>query len=77
MQLVDIHRPAAGILCGPLRHPFGIVPAVTRQPVDLAGVLWRSLGMERKWVAFIQRAPIRRGNLVFVAIVVWVSFYRG
>ena len=24
MQLVDIHRQAAGILSGPLRHPFGI-----------------------------------------------------
>ena len=77
MQLVDIHRQAAGILCGPLRHPFGIVPAVTRQPVDLAGVLWRSLGMESKWVRFIQRAPIRRGNLVFVAIIVMGQLYRG
>ena len=33
--------------------------------------------MESKWVRFIQRAPIRRGNLVFVAIIVMGQLYRG
>ena len=77
MQLVNIHRAGVGVLPGAGGHPGGVVPAVALQPVHLAGILRRRLGVEGVRVRLVQLPAVRRGNYVFIAIVVVCQLHRG